>query len=197
MGIGVVAGAGLGGLFRFNHDSVSGSPFLRPPGALDEPEFLSACIRCGQCVEACPWDTLRIADAGTGVAGGTPYLNAREVPCYLCQGHDDLLCIAACPTTALQPVAELADIRMGTAVINEDLCLAYNRVICRACWHKCPFPDIAITFDQLLRPVVNDDACIGCGLCENACPTEPSSIPIRPASQDRAMIAGSSQEATP
>ena len=27
---------------------------IRPPGALDEKEFLAACIRCGRCADACP-----------------------------------------------------------------------------------------------------------------------------------------------
>ena len=31
---------------------------LRPPGALDEPEFLSRCIRCGECMKVCPNNAL-------------------------------------------------------------------------------------------------------------------------------------------
>ena len=27
---------------------------LRPPGALDEKDLLSSCIKCGQCVQVCP-----------------------------------------------------------------------------------------------------------------------------------------------
>jgi Na+-translocating ferredoxin:NAD+ oxidoreductase RNF subunit RnfB len=69
---------------------------------------------------------------------------------------------------------------MGTAVIDRSICLAYNRVMCRSCWHACPFPGEAIVFDAMLRPVVNEEACIGCGLCTHACPTEVTSIPIRP-----------------
>ena len=182
MGLGV--GVGLGGLLRWRGDVLyGGQALVRPPGALPESEFLAACLRCGQCVEACPFDTLHMAEAGDGIRVGTPYVKTREIPCCLCQGYDTLLCVAACPTKALSPVADLADIHMGTAIINEDLCFAYNRVVCRACWHICPFPDKAIVFDDLLRPVVKPEACIGCGLCDHACPTEPSSIPIRPASQ--------------
>ncbi len=154
--------------------------FLRPPGAQLEADFLAACIRCGQCVEACPYDTLKLATATEGVAAGTPYLIARDIPCYLCQGHGDMLCIPACPTSALQPVAEKSDVRMGVAVIDEDTCLAYNGVICRACWHACPFPDEAIELDFRGRVFVHPKACVGCGLCERACITEPSSIVIIP-----------------
>ena len=34
---------------------------LRPPGALSEKDFLATCIKCGMCVEACPFDTLKLA----------------------------------------------------------------------------------------------------------------------------------------
>ena len=35
---------------------------IRPPGALDEEDFLAACVRCGLCVRDCPYDTLRLAE---------------------------------------------------------------------------------------------------------------------------------------
>lgn len=46
---------------------------IRPPGALDENDFLGACIRCGLCVRDCPYDTLRLAELGEQIALGTPY----------------------------------------------------------------------------------------------------------------------------
>lgn len=180
VGLGTVAGAGLGAVGRVFGERRPTHPLLRPPGALPEPDFLSACVRCGQCVEACPTNVLRLAGTRTGSGIGTPYLVPEDIPCHLCQGHDRPKCIAACPTEALQPVADLRDIRMGTAVIDEDRCLAYNQVICRACWHACPFPNAAIRFDPRLRPVVIETACVGCGLCTHACPTTPTSIPIQP-----------------
>ena len=179
-GLGACAGAAAGGLFRTAGGREHGIPLLRPPGALPESDFLSSCIRCGQCVEACPFDTLLLAGAHAGVALATPYVIPETVPCYLCQGYDRLECIAICPTSALKPVESERKIRMGTAVILEEICLAYNSVICRSCWHACPFPDEAIYWDEMLKPVVNEEICIGCGLCTHACPTTPTSIPIRP-----------------
>ena len=79
-------------------------------------------------------------------------------------------CIAACPTAALLP-CDRRDVRMGMAVIDEETCLPYVGVSCKACWHVCPFPNEAIFFDGLSRPLVGEDACVGCGLCEHACLT--------------------------
>ncbi|WP_198151046.1 4Fe-4S binding protein, partial [Hyphomicrobium sulfonivorans] len=35
-------------------------------------DFLSACVRCGLCVRACPYDTLKLATLGDPAALGTP-----------------------------------------------------------------------------------------------------------------------------
>ncbi|RMF75550.1 MAG: 4Fe-4S dicluster domain-containing protein [Planctomycetota bacterium] len=180
-GIGFALGAGFGALFRGTRRVMRRRPRLRPPGAATEDDFLASCIRCGQCVQACPFDTLRLTPPGPDAESATPFVDSRKTPCYLCEGYDELRCIAACPTDALRRVASVRDIRMGVAEINESTCLGYNGVTCRVCWHACPFPDEALRFDALLRPVVNPEACIGCGLCDYACPTEESSIPIRPA----------------
>ena len=177
-GVGAAAGLGLGAWFRAH---VKKPPvLLRPPGALGEDEFLAACIRCQQCVEACPWDSVRMAGVEAGVGIGTPYVISREVPCYLCEGLDELKCIAACPTDALLPVTERGQVRMGAAVINKQTCVSYGGAFCRACIEACPIGG-AIFMDDLGRPVVREGVCVGCGLCDRACPTEPSSIPISPA----------------
>ena len=84
---------------------------LRPPGALDESQFPGACIRCGLCVRDCPYDTLSLARLGDEVATGTPYFTARDVPCEMCE---DIPCIKACPTGALDhQLTDIDDARMG------------------------------------------------------------------------------------
>ena len=79
---------------------------IRPPGAINEQDFLGACVRCGLCVRDCPFDTLRLARFGESLATGTPYFVAREIPCEMCE---DIPCAAACPTDAL--TKSLIDIR--------------------------------------------------------------------------------------
>ncbi len=72
---------------------------LRPPGALDEHDFLASCIKCGQCVQVCPVDALRPADIVDGFGVGVPFIDARKQACdFAC---DVGQCILACPTGAL------------------------------------------------------------------------------------------------
>ncbi len=178
--LGAAGGGGLLALVGRRTGALSSTPALRPPGAESEAGFLAACIRCGQCVEACPVEALHLGGLAGGVASGSPFVDARAAPCTLCQGHDELLCIAACPTTALHPVGDPFEVRMGVAVIDTERCLAWNDTVCRSCWHACPFPDRAIVLGARTRPEIVDGACVGCGLCDHACLTEPSSIAIVP-----------------
>jgi len=101
---------------------------LRPPGALkkglDEPEFLAACIKCGQCVQVCPVEAIRLADLIDGVGVGVPYIEARDQACdFSCDG---LQCVLACPTGALtHSINYPAQARMGFArLARPTACLA-------------------------------------------------------------------------
>ena len=72
---------------------------LRPPGALEEHDFLSSCIKCGQCVQVCPVQAIKLADLDEGFGIGVPYIDARNQACdFSC---DAVQCILACPTGAL------------------------------------------------------------------------------------------------
>ena len=184
-GLGVAAGSIGAGVWRMLGAPTPAPARVRPPGAGSEARFLAACIRCGLCVDACPWDTLHLTDLADGLGAGTPTFDARRIPCWLCQGYDDTLCVVACPTEALRPLSDLREARMGLAVLDQETCWAFNGTICRSCWHACPYPNEAIRFDQRLRPVVVADACVGCGLCEHACPIEgEAAIVIRPLGEE-------------
>ena len=72
---------------------------LRPPGALDEKDFLASCIKCGQCVQVCPVQAIKLADLVDGFGVGTPFIDARAQACdFSC---DAVQCILACPTGSL------------------------------------------------------------------------------------------------
>ncbi len=137
---------------------------LRPPGAVAEEFFPAKCVRCGRCVEVCPYRSIVMLDIRSGIHAGTPLMEVEKIPCYLC-----MKCVDVCPTGSLRRVKQ-EDTRMGLAVVNKFHCLAWiGTIMCRTCYDKCPFPEKAIRLDQL-RPVVDENACTGCGICTNACP---------------------------
>ena len=162
---------------------------LRPPGALKEADFLSACIRCGLCVRDCPYPTLDLARAGEDVPVGTPYFVARKVPCEMC---DDVPCVKACPTGALDPkLTNIDDADMGLAVlIDEETCLNFQGLRCDVCYRVCPIIDKAITLElrhnvrtgkhAMFIPTVHSDTCTGCGKCERSCVLDTSAIRVLP-----------------
>jgi len=165
------------------------SQAIRPPGALDEDKFLGACVRCGLCVRDCPYDTLNLAKLEDPVATGTPYFTARDIPCEMC---DDIPCVKACPTGALDHSLDNIDAaRMGLAVlIDEENCLNFQGLRCDVCYRICPVIDKAITLElesnqrsgkhALFIPTVHSDHCTGCGKCERACVLEEAAIKILP-----------------
>ena len=137
---------------------------LRPPGSVSEDLFPAKCIRCGRCVEVCPYRSIIQLDIRSGIHAGTPLIEAENIPCYLC-----MKCVEVCPTGSLETVTQ-EQTRMGLAVIDKYSCAAWEgTTLCRTCYDKCPFPDKAIRLEQL-RPIVEADHCTGCGLCTTGCP---------------------------
>jgi ferredoxin-type protein NapG len=149
----------------------------RPPGALSEQEFLATCIRCGKCAQACPYGSIRIAGLLDGIAVmGTPVIRARQVPCYLC-----MKCPRVCPSGALKRnLTRKENVRMGIAGINKKECLAWQDTLCRSCYDDCPLMGDAIVMNKELRPEVDENKCVGCGICENVCPVDPAAIAVKP-----------------
>jgi ferredoxin-type protein NapG len=149
---------------------------LRPPGAQEEGHFQASCIRCGKCSQVCPYRSIKIASILDGLSMmGTPYIKAREIPCYVC-----MKCPPVCPSGALnRKLIQKQDIRMGTAVINKNTCLPWQGTLCRSCYENCPIFDEAIVMNNELRPVIDEKKCIGCGICENVCPVEQAAIMVR------------------
>ena len=163
---------------------------IRPPGALaDETAFLAACVRCGLCVRACPYKTLKLADLGDHVATGTPYFVARKIPCEMCE---DIPCVKACPTGALEhSLVDINKAKMGTAVlVDEENCLNFLGLRCDVCYRDCPVLDKAITLElesnprtrkhAIFRPTVHAKDCTGCGKCEKSCVLEEAAIKVLP-----------------
>ena len=125
----LVGGTLIAALAGFIPIAAGGTHRLRPPGALkdaqlSERDFLSACIKCGQCVQVCPVEAIRLAEIDDGFGIGVPYIEARAQACdFSCDG---LQCVLACPTGALTHELNYpADTRMGFArVARPQDCLA-------------------------------------------------------------------------
>ncbi len=96
---------------------------LRPPGALDEKDFLASCIKCGQCVQVCPVQAIKLADLIDGVGVGTPFIDARAQACdFSC---DAVQCILACPTGSLTyHKPEFLPVRAGAELSSKPVLIA-------------------------------------------------------------------------
>ena len=120
-----VLGLVLGGGIVFSPYLKGKENKLRPPGALPEKDFLALCIKCGQCLQVCPYHSIKLNDVGQGYGEGTPYIDANVRACFACNA---VPCVLACPSGALDHKTEKAeDIKMGIAVLEfPNTCLAMS-----------------------------------------------------------------------
>jgi ferredoxin-type protein NapG len=137
---------------------------LRPPGALEEPDFLARCIHCYLCQDVCPVGCIQMKSDGEQDRH-TPFIIPRLKGCTLC-----LKCGDICPTGALQPLQSREEVRMGVAGVDENLCVSHLKTgACGACFTACPLRGKAITQGLFNAPYVHAEFCTGCGLCEEFC----------------------------
>jgi len=148
--------------------------WLRPPGALAETAFLETCSRCAACVRVCPVQCIKIDTTGE-MGAGAPFIDPDTKACAACDG---LYCMYACPTKALR-ITPLVQIDMGTAKWHEESCVRGHGENCTICVDHCPIGTFAIELREE-KVVVHDNGCIGCGVCQQDCPTNPKSITVTP-----------------
>ncbi len=167
---------------------------IRPPGALEEPEFLARCLRCGECMKVCPNNALHPTLTEAGFEGlWTPVLAPRVGYCE----PSCTLCGQACPTGAIWEITAAEKgwvvaagqtdkpVRIGTAFYDRGRCLPWAMATdCIVCEEWCPTSPKAIYFQasevkdqasnvkQVKQPWLNPERCVGCGACEYACPVQ-------------------------
>lgn len=132
----------------------------RPPWALSGEAFIDRCTRCGACRDACPGGLIQPG------SGAYPVMVFERGGCDFCGA-----CVAACTPGALRrdnpdtkPWALLAQIAAG--------CLARQGVHCRICAEHCEVRAIRVrpSVGGRAQPVIDAQACTGCGACAAACP---------------------------
>ncbi len=135
---------------------------IRPPGSVEELEFLERCIKCDQCIRVCPTNVLQPAWFETGIEGlWTPIMNFRV-------GHCQLNCTACgqvCPTGAIQRISveeklgigdyqEQGPVKLGTAHFDLGRCLPHSKNIpCVVCEEVCPTSPKAIHSERQMKTV--------------------------------------------
>jgi polyferredoxin len=193
---GIAAGAAVVPLMRANTGmgKSRNERLLRPPGSLDEPEFLSRCIRCGECMKVCPNTALHPTLDQAGLEGlWTPTVVPRIGYCE----PSCVLCSEVCPTGAIWQITpkekgwvvgvggQSQPIRLGTAFYDRGRCLPWAMATeCIVCEEWCPVSPKAIYVEEaqvidsagntktLKQPRVDPSRCVGCGACEFACPLQ-------------------------
>ncbi len=182
--------------------------WFRPPYAINELDFLLACTRCQECVEACPHQVIFPLPARYGVkVVNTPALDLLNKACHLC---DDWPCVNACHEKALQiPRVETATEAMSECDEGNDKShetmedrspetvievqpspplprLAEARINQSTCFTyqgpECGACNVCPVPGALAwdhqRPHIDTEYCVGCGLCRVQCIVEPSAIDV-------------------
>lgn len=168
---------------------------IRPPGAVDEKDFVAGCIRCYRCQDACEQGAIQFFSDKDGRYAHTPYIDPQKKGCNLC-----MKCTKICPTGVLKPleIEEKNTVNMGSVELNKDICLSHRakrirdeqallmelgreatdttapyqrRGPCGECYMFCQLKKHAIRLEPgaFLAPEIFPDDCVGCGMCEEIC----------------------------
>ncbi|MGI6706378.1 MAG: RnfABCDGE type electron transport complex subunit B [Clostridia bacterium] len=118
------------------------------------------CLGLGACVNACPFDAIRITEGKIAVVDASK--------CTGCQK-----CVSACPKNLIEMVPESKEVKVmckskDKARAVREKC-SIGCIGCRLCVRACQF-DAIIFEDNLAR--IDYDKCTNCGMCAEKCPTK-------------------------
>ena len=147
---------------------------ITPPGSKSVKDFYRRCTACQLCVSACPNKVLRPSpDLEHLMQPEMGYENGYCRP-------ECTKCSELCPSGAITKITpeEKTQYHIGTASVERSLCVAEKGTKCGNCARHCPVGAISMVKNEetgIRVPVVNEERCIGCGACENLCPSRPVS----------------------
>lgn len=149
-----------------------------PPGAVGLRHLTSHCTACQLCVSVCPNEVLRPStDLSRLMQPESSYERGYCRP-------ECTRCSEVCPAGAILKItpADKSAIQVGHAVWVKENCIPLTEgVECGNCERHCPVGAIIMVAsdkndpESPKIPVVNEAVCIGCGACENLCPSRPFS----------------------
>lgn len=151
---------------------------IYPAGALSARNFAQHCTACQLCVSACPNQVLRPSNNLMTLM--QPEMSYERGYCR----PECTKCSEVCPAGAIHPIttADKSATQIGHAVWIKENCIPLtDGVECGNCARHCPsgaiqmVPSDPDNQDSPKIPVVNVEKCIGCGACENLCPSRPFS----------------------
>ena len=150
---------------------------LTPPGSISARHMQRHCTACQLCVSACPNHVLRPSTDLTRFM--QPTMSFETGYCR----PECTRCSQVCPAGAIKPISkeQKTTIHVGHAVWVKDNCVVLtDGVSCGNCARHCPTGAIQmVDYDHkgmtVQIPSVDESKCIGCGACENLCPSRPFS----------------------
>jgi len=147
---------------------------VTPPGSKSVKDFYRRCTACQLCISACPNKVLRpSSDFDRLMQPEMGYENGYCRP-------ECTTCSQVCPSGAIIKITaeEKTQYHIGTASVDRSLCVAEKGTKCGNCARHCPVGAISMVDNagaDTKIPVVDEALCIGCGACENLCPSRPVS----------------------